>query len=246
MSEQTTSSRFVCRFAAGDQSGRLSGEWRIWSAKKQPDLYVAIRYLGQIKAAVHCPRIDKPTWRRHYGFDRNATGEVAEADRARGVSRHKGTWNGAELGKYCTLEFKIFIPAAALNRSGLPASENTVLIPPPRGDQSLVVAVILGPTMPTTGYPRMQDAETHLLTQGRLCDGRRVWIIYAYTLVTLPTSPNQIQMNLPSDISPEALRAAAAQGSLRAFAIIKNEDGSLGLLDGRVDHGGLSASTFPT
>ena len=65
MSEQTTTSRFVSRFAAGDHTGMLSGEWRIWSAKNQPDLYVAIRSLGQFKAAVHCPRADKPTWRRH-------------------------------------------------------------------------------------------------------------------------------------------------------------------------------------
>jgi hypothetical protein len=76
----------------------------------------------------------------------------------------------------------------------------------------------------------MKDAETHLLTEGRLCDGRRVWIVYSYASLTFPPSPNPI----PIDISPEALRAAA-EGNLRVFAVIQNEDGSLGLLDGRVD-----------
>src|SRR5215216_1775003 len=90
MTKQSTGSKFVCRFAAGDQSGMLCGEWRIWSARNQPDLYVAIRSLGEIKAVVHCPREGRLTFRRHYGFDATAKGPVVEADRARGVSRHKG------------------------------------------------------------------------------------------------------------------------------------------------------------
>jgi hypothetical protein len=235
MSEQSTTPRFVFRFAAGDHTGRLSGEWRIWSAKNQPDLYVAIRSLGQFKAAVHCPRADKPTWRRHYGFDHDAKGDIIEADRARGLSRHKGSWDGARLGNCCTLEYRIFIPAAALSKKSEPAKSDTLLIPPPDGDQSLIVAVILGPAMPTEGSPKMQDAETHLLTEGRLCDGRRVWVVYAYAPVKFPTSPNQMSMNVPPGRSVEEIRALAAQGTLRTVAIMNNGDGSLGILDGRVD-----------
>ena len=235
MADQSTASKFVCRFAAGDQSGMFSGEWRIWSAKNQPDLYVAIRSLGEIKAVVHCPRVGMPTWRRHYGFDATAKGAVVEADRSRGASRHKGTWTGATLAVGCTLEFKIFIPAEALSRHAIPGPAETVLIPPPTGDQTLVVAVILGPALPTDGYPRMERAETYLLAEGRLCDYRRVWVVYGYASVKFTTSPNEIPIHVLAGTSVEAIRAVAARGSLRAFAIISNEDGSLGLLDGRVE-----------
>jgi hypothetical protein len=38
-----------------------------------------------------------------------------------------------------------------------------------------------GAAMPTSGYPRVQDLDTHLVTEGRLCDGRRVRVTYYYT-----------------------------------------------------------------
>jgi hypothetical protein len=64
---------FVVRFAAGKESSAYSGVWRVWAAKKTPDLYLANRSLGgQVKATVHCPKPDAPTWKRHYGFVYNA------------------------------------------------------------------------------------------------------------------------------------------------------------------------------
>jgi hypothetical protein len=198
----------------------LSGEWRIWSAKNQPDLYVAIRSLGQFKAAVHCPRAEKLTWRRHYGFDHDAKGDVIKADHALGLSRHKGTWDGAKLGNHCTLEYKIFIPASALSKKTVPSRSDTLLIPPPQGAQSLIGSVILGPAMPTDGYPKMQDEETYLLAEGRLCDGRRVWVVYAYATVKFPTSPKQMSMNIPPGHSVEEIPTLTAQGNLRALRAV--------------------------
>jgi hypothetical protein len=91
-----------------------------------------------------------------------------------------------------------------------------------------------GPRAPAAGVRKPPGEKP------RLCEGRRVWVTYGYASLTFSTSPSQIQMSIPSDISPEGLRAAAAQGNLRAVAILKNEDDSLGLLDGRVDAAGRS------
>src|SRR2546423_874476 len=95
---------FLCRFAAGEYSGAVSGIWRVWAARNRPELYIAIRSLGgKIKAPVHCPRPDRPTWGRHFGFVQNATGAVAEAVLAQGGSRHKITWTGANLAEEVSL-----------------------------------------------------------------------------------------------------------------------------------------------
>ena len=72
----------------------------------------------------------------------------------------------------------------------------------------------------------MERAETYLLAEGRLCDYRRVWVVYGYASVKFTTSPNEIPMHVLAGTSVEAIRAVAARGSLRAFAIISNEDGS--------------------
>ena len=40
---------------------------------------------------------------------------------------------------------------------------------------------MLGPTTPTDGYPLYKDASTQLLSEGRLSDARRVWVVYYTT-----------------------------------------------------------------
>jgi hypothetical protein len=87
-------SRFIAKFAVGRKRGAASGVWRLWTAKNQPDLYLAIDGLGGIKATVHCPRVDKPTWARHWGFADGTTYEVAKLVGAAQPGRHKLSWTG--------------------------------------------------------------------------------------------------------------------------------------------------------
>jgi hypothetical protein len=119
--------------------------------------------------------------------------------------------------------------ATALRKVPLPVSNDVTLIPPPTDGQCLVIAVMLGPAMPTSGYPRAQDLDTHLVTEGRLCDGRRVWVTYCYTPPGTITFPKPLNLNPRQYVSVEALRSA--EGELRAFAISDIEDGSLGFWD---------------
>jgi hypothetical protein len=143
------------------------------------------------------------------------------------------SWTGADLGKGCTLEWKVFILGTTLCSAPRAVSADVQLMRPPIGTECLVVAVVLGPTVPTSRYPRMDNSETCLLAEGRLSDGRRVWIVYAYApagTIAFPTSPNVAPA---VHINREAL--AASQDGLRAFCVTSQQDGSLGFWDMRVD-----------
>lgn len=93
-------SRFIFKFAAGKKGGATSGVWRLWTAKNQPDLYLAINGLGGIKATVHCPRVDKPTWASFWGFTSDTKYEVAKLVRAAQPGKRKLSWTAARLSHY--------------------------------------------------------------------------------------------------------------------------------------------------
>src|SRR5688572_24955366 len=118
---------FVCRVAAGKESHALSGVWRIWAARNKPELYLAARDVGQIKATVHCPRPGRATWKRHFGFTSDAQGRVADAVRASGQERHQATWPGAKLAPDLSLEWRIFVLGTALRKQPLPVSGDVIL-----------------------------------------------------------------------------------------------------------------------
>jgi hypothetical protein len=223
---------FVCSFAAGRDSLAFSGIWRVWAARNKPALFLAVEAVGEIKATVHCPDDDKPTWKRHYGFWYDAKGEVADAVRAEGGSRHQATWNGAPVGKGRTIEWRIFVLETALRKTPLQVTNKAKLVPPPGQKQCLVFAVILGPASADSDYPHASDAATHLLAAGSLCDGRRVWITYCYTAameIPAPSNPNPRIFG-----SREAMRSAPSE--LRVSLVADNSDGSLVFWDCRVEN----------
>jgi hypothetical protein len=46
--------RFISRFAVGHDGKAYSAVWRVWTARKQPDLYIAVRGLGGEFEATVC------------------------------------------------------------------------------------------------------------------------------------------------------------------------------------------------
>ena len=108
--------QFKVRFAAGKCNNAFSSVWSIWAAKNKPDLFICALPIGQIKATLHCPTLGRPTWGRHFGFDRDAKGPVIKQGIAQTGSRHKLSWSGLDLGGGWTLEWRIFIPARSLSR----------------------------------------------------------------------------------------------------------------------------------
>ena len=101
-------------------------------------------------------------------------------------------------------------------------------------DESLEVAVLLGPQVPTEGYPRDSERATFLLKKGRLSDGRRVWIVYVVRRskpgeVAASSEPDQI-VPKSSYVDPDA---DLSSGRMRAVAFGAQSDGSLTLFDFR-------------
>lgn len=209
----------------------LSSVWRVWAAKHKPDLYIAVRGMGQIKASVHCPNENTPTWKRHFGFEYGADGEVASAVRSEGKSRHQAEWPGASIGHGKTIEWRIFVRGPSLK--GLPTAppKETLLVRPPNAHETLIFIVALGAQNDHSEFPKASDAETNLLATGNLSDGRRVWITFCYTpLVTPPIPDNKNPRQYGS-----AARIRSAKDTLRAFTIHPIQDGSLGFFEWHVE-----------
>jgi hypothetical protein len=125
------SNRFVCRFAVGQNNLTYSGGWRVWTAKNQPDLYLAAEAIsGDLKATVHCPRPSRVDWERHYSFTEEASGKVAMAAKKDG-GRHKVRWTGCAIGSSCTLEYRVIFFGKSLEKNGTIMQANTALLPVP-------------------------------------------------------------------------------------------------------------------
>jgi hypothetical protein len=96
--------RFVCRFAVGQDNLAYSGIWRVWTAKNQPDLYLAVEKIsGELKATVHCPRPQHTGWERHLSFPMEGSGSVAAAVKRDGgpTSRFGSGEQKLLVGKHC-------------------------------------------------------------------------------------------------------------------------------------------------
>jgi hypothetical protein len=109
---------FICRFAVGRDGLAYSSDWRIWTHRNKPDLYIAIRQLGgELKASVHAPHPPHHTgWRRHLGFQKDATSIVSKQAKQDG-GPHKVQWPGCEIGPDTTVEYRIIIRGMSLEET---------------------------------------------------------------------------------------------------------------------------------
>lgn len=226
--------RFECSFAVGANGCAYSGTWLVFTAKKQPDLYIAVKSLsGLVKATVHCPRPpDHPDYERHFGFVGEASGAVAAAVKADGRSRHVLRWTGYQLGSTYTLEYRVRVRGISLADTGTPVPANVKLLPMPREHECVDVGVLLGEL--GSLCPKEIGGVTHLLDDGRLADGRRVWIIYCVLPIREPGEPLPPSTPITpkkSYLDPDAKLSS----NTRAILFGVQPDGSLGFMDCRVD-----------
>jgi hypothetical protein len=183
----------LCRFAVGQNGLAYSGVWRVWTAKNQPDLYLAVRNIaGEMKASVHGPRPPHTGWERKYSFTMEASGELAKAVK-QDSGPHQVRWPGCPITPDCTLEFRIIFRGISLDKNGLAVQPDTALLPIPSEYEFLEVAVLLGsPNAPVNEYPRFGgNTPTRLLSEGRLSNGYRVWVVYYTTQMNREHSPQQ-------------------------------------------------------
>jgi hypothetical protein len=235
------SDHFVCRFAVGGNGLAYSGVWRVWTARKKPDLYIAVEKIsGQMKATVHCPRPPHNGWKRHYGFPLEASGPVAQAAK-RDSGPHQCEWTGCPIGPDCTLEYRVVIFGKSLARAGNVVRADTVLLPAPTEQQAVEVLVVLGPNTPIAidgGFPRDSSAPTSLLSEGVLSDGRRVWVVYCTRQFEIKDEPAAASTPIAPAKSYVDKDADFSKNSLRAVVYGPQEDGHLAFWDKRVDYVG--------
>ena len=225
--------RFKCEFAAGQDGVIFSGVWRVWSARNHPDLYLAATGLSaSIKASIHQPRPpERPLAWRSYSFNSDARGSVVEAAVAAG-GRHRLPWHPVQLQYGYTLEWRVIIPCAGMLVGDRQACAETKLLAPPAPGTSLLVCGGLGP--PGDDAPLMPvSPRMNALSEGRLCDGTRVWLQYVYVPQdTIRMLAPERSARMPG--SRDELIALARTGALRAVLYGNHPDGSLLLLDTRV------------
>jgi hypothetical protein len=143
---------------------------------------------------------------------------------------HKVEWTGHTLVPCVTLECRVVIRGVSLEKDGYEVSGDVTLLPVPAENSYVEVAVILGPKGPTTGFPREKDVDTRLLSEGRLSDDRRIWVVY----VTKPIEPanegmfREVRANVKAYVDPQA---DVERPDLRAIGAGKQSDGSLTLWD---------------
>jgi hypothetical protein len=218
----------VC-FAAGVDGHAYSSIWRLWAAKNSPDLYLMVRGMSEIKASVHCPTPSKPTWKRHFGFDYDARGDLSDAIREAGESRHKVGWVGANIGHGRTIEWRILVRGPSLLCNPQLTFQKTELVHPPRAQETLIFTVSLGSPHERTEFPKAADAQTYLIKEGTLVDGRQFWVTYCYApLITPPFPANEAKRHISS--KSISLTGASA---LRVLTPHPNEDGSLAFFEWR-------------
>jgi hypothetical protein len=228
--------RFVCRFAVGQNNLTYSGVWRVWTAKNQPDLYLALRALaGEMKATVHCPRATHPGWKRHYGFPIDAASEIAVAAKKDG-GPHKVQWTGCPICPSCTLEYRVIFAGKSLEKNGTIAPAGTALLPIPTEQEYVEVAVLLGPSVPTDGYPHDRDAPTNLISEGRLSDGRRVWVVWCTRKIKTNNDGTQQQQTIIPEKNYMDTTVDFSSIPMRAAVFGPQGDGSLLFLDMHVEY----------
>lgn len=220
--------RFISRFGIGDERGRGSSVWRVWTARKQPDLYLAVAAIGgTVKSTVHLPRDGKPTERRHSGFTAQGFEKLPDAVRTALGTRHRATWMGEQFAPGCSLEWRILIPHSGLDE--LPPYRKVsgvVWLPRPAVGKMIEVAVVLGPDVATKEWPGKNMLGTRLLAEGRLYGGRRVWVVWHEVSEADLAAKTQA---VAARVRP--FLESAIEPSLRGVAVGNEPAGSLCLIE---------------
>jgi hypothetical protein len=238
---------FVSRFAVGADGGARSLVWRVW-ADKPADLYCGVRSAtGELKSSIHAPRPpEHPNWERKWGFGRDAKTDVAKTAKADG-GPHKLRWTGVQIGPEVSLEWRIIFKGSSLRSEPLPVDDKVLLLPVPAPHQQLEVVVMLGPKVETVGFPRAGGLETHLVEEGRLPDGRRVWLLYVRKDLGTSTDEKPKQMvDVPKGKGFLSPSVHGMKEELRSTLVGVQHDGSLAFWDVRADLDGENQVTIST
>jgi hypothetical protein len=214
------SDQFTCRLAVGTRDGPRSATWRIWAARN--DVYITARSIGgQAKVAIHA------SGERHLGLTEQFAGQVGKVK-----ERHSDRWFGGLAFPGGTIEFRVFVPTSELRIfADKDAAKFMWVAPAPLGQQT-EIALALGTGAKPELWPKSDRYEGHLLTSGRLKDGRAIWIVYHYTPQPPPDEIARTRVLLQEGFRRLiSERPAALKPSYRIYAAISGEDGVRAYVD---------------
>lgn len=225
----TSKREFVCRFGVGSLNGVHSSVWRIWSGRNHPDLYLATRgTAGKFKISLH------GTGEHHYGL----TSQWAEESKRLGYhnleSRHLEHWQGGvSLNPKLSLEYRLIFPTTDLRHFEMPEREtaNAVWIPQAEDGQAVEVGVLIGSSKKSESWwPGQQSMGTLLLSEGRLSDGRWVWLVHC----NVPTGSwqnNEALSKTRKTLEARGITAATVTSQWRYYIWCTLDDGSRGCVE---------------
>lgn len=169
------------RFALFGAAGRRSGTWRVWTTKRQLDVYVAARTTaGVMKASLHA----SGSWQHGFVSDERARPFVPP-----GSSRHADIWQRPdEKARGWTHAYSIILPDSELR--AWPASANergdVVHLPPVGEGHAAAVEIMLAKPTDVEIVDDIFDVACLSLVDGtnvrvlarrvRLTDEQNVWL----------------------------------------------------------------------
>ena len=165
-------SNVVCRFAVGSPDGRRSSSYRVWTAAKHPDVYIAPRALGAIgKTTLHAARPDLELVEQGH----------TKLPEARGLAPYEkphklvvvSQWEGLEVEPGLVLHMMLGIPEFGLRVFTEARPVAITWIPAPPAGRQVQVSIYTD----RSNIQRKVGAD-HLLGERTLCDGRRVLVVH--------------------------------------------------------------------
>lgn len=220
---------FVCRFAVGDPSGRRSSIWRFWAGRKSPDLYIAARSVaGLVKASLHA------SGARHVALTSQFATRQRKKEEADRASRYFQQWNASvAIGQSCSLEFQVCLPTQHLRPFGEHdrSDSEVVWIPAAPPEHMIQVCVLFGPKTETVSWPGSKQAGTALVSQGRLSDAKRVWLVSRILPSAMFSNADYAQKHMASIAEDLAKQRIAPNETHRVVAIFQDDVGCRGFAE---------------
>ena len=226
---------FVCRFGVGDPHGLHSGVWRVWAGKRRADVYIAARGVaGLMKTSIHASGVRYSGLTSQYVASLKIEGQLPP-----GQSRHFDAWEGGrDLSSAVSLEYCIRFPTSGLRANDIRQEydgKDVTWLPAAPPDRCVDVAVLLGPTCETQGWPRANAVRTELLKEGRLADGRRIWLVYFVTQFPRITNLPAMATTLRNKFSGDLRTRLNDEPGLRLLLGYEGDDGDHGCIDMAAD-----------
>lgn len=219
---------FEERFGVLAEDGARSGAFLVWVPRKKNELYIASRSIGGlIKGTIHLDGIGASP--RHFGFTTEAVAALTKRSAPLNRSRHLVEFPGLQIAPGVSIECRICIPHSGLRVVPAPkGAEKVTWVPAAPAGFMLDFYLVIAPENCVVDLEKDREAGTHYLGEGRLLDGRRVFVVFRVTSEDeIASAMNDLAMTFRAD----GAKLAANRQSYRILACDVHPKGYLVIAD---------------